>query len=408
MFFFYFNFKEIYKKKYVFFICRLISLFISLIWLPLALLIVILKPLIFIRVGHLNSARIGHLVKETNLYLLGERLIRKKNTLSSIDLFFKSPTTCNKVILEIFNNLGITVIPRFFIFHLYFWLKLLNKKHIIQMAPLDRDLDHLVLKSPIIFKLPKKYKLNCEKIIQNLGIPSKAKIVLLMSRDNFYLEKSFSKNHCIDNFRNIPIEDFKSSVEFLLSKGYYVFRMGNIAKERLNINSENFFDYPFSSFKSAEMDIYLSSRCDFCISVATGLDQLAVMFKKPILYVNMVPFGHAQTNPSLIIFKKLFSNKLNRLLTFKEIMNSNLAHAFNSEEYIKANVTLINNNEDEILNSLKEFIKSVKSSKISLQKFSESQKYFHKIWAKTKYHGQLRYGFISETFIDSNKDLFEI
>ena len=50
-------------------------------------------------------------------------------------------------------------------------------------------------------------------------------------------------------------------------------------------------DYSNSKFRSDFMDIYLGAHCEFCITTATGIDTIPLIFKKPIAAI-VVPLGY--------------------------------------------------------------------------------------------------------------------
>ena len=67
--------------------------------------------------------------------------------------------------------------------------------------------------------------------------------------------------------------------------------MGKNDETKLNYTCDNVIDYANSQYRSDFMDIYLTSKCEFFISSGGGLDGVAVIFDKPILYINYVPIG---------------------------------------------------------------------------------------------------------------------
>ena len=70
------------------------------------------------------------------------------------------------------------------------------------------------------------------------------------------------------------------------------------------------------------MDIYLCSTCKFGIFDSGGFNAVPCLFRKPLGLVNITHLREIKnrndgTTP-LIIFKKIFSEKLGRVLTFSE------------------------------------------------------------------------------------------
>ena len=96
-----------------------------------------------------------------------------------------------------------------------------------------------------------------ESILKKFGIPSNAKIICLTCRDNLYLKKKFpSKNFSYHNYRDSNINNYIPAIKALIKKGFYVVRMGQIAKKKLNIKSKKFIDYSFHSLKDDFMDFF--------------------------------------------------------------------------------------------------------------------------------------------------------
>ena len=69
-------------------------------------------------------------------------------------------------------------------------------------------------------------------------------------------------------------------------------------------------DYANSSMRSDFLDIYLLANCKFCISTDYGLDEICVIFKKPVAYVGVAPIGTLTSSDpnSLIIFKQHYDS----------------------------------------------------------------------------------------------------
>ena len=43
------------------------------------------------------------------------------------------------------------------------------------------------------------------------------------------------------------------------------------------------------------MDVYLGNKCHFCITTGSGWDSIPEMFRRPMVYVNMLPLGQLHT-----------------------------------------------------------------------------------------------------------------
>ena len=97
------------------------------------------------------------------------------------------------------------------------------------------------------------------------------------------------------------------------------------------------------------MDIYLGSKCTFCISTHTGFDGIPLIFQKPIVYV-LVPLANLVTHNenNLMITKHHVHKKNKKELTISEIFSSNVALSVRGEEYELNDVELEENSPKEI------------------------------------------------------------
>ena len=102
------------KVKYIFIIFSLS---------PFLILLVIIKPIIFIRFGNLSCERIGSVVVAEQ-YLLNKKL--KKNRVRSLDIWMLGEHLCNKQMLIILKR-KLLIIQHFLIF--YKVLELISKIH---------------------------------------------------------------------------------------------------------------------------------------------------------------------------------------------------------------------------------------------------------------------------------------
>ena len=61
------------------------------------------------------------------------------------------------------------------------------------------------------------------------------------------------------------------------------------------ITHNRIIDYANSALKSDFLDVWLMSKCEFCISTSTGFDRVATAFRKPLALVNFMPLAEFET-----------------------------------------------------------------------------------------------------------------
>ena len=77
-------------------------------------------------------------------------------------------------------------------------------------------------------------------------------------------------------YRNSSIKNSYDAINYLIDKGYFVIRVGNLSKDKFELKNNNFFDYSFSELISEKLDLFLIKILPFfrtkwvnrnCISV---------------------------------------------------------------------------------------------------------------------------------------------
>ena len=203
-----------------------------------------------------------------------------------------------------------------------------------------------------------KEKKEGKYLLDKMGIPTNAHYVCLLDRDSNYLKIHKPTVDCsYHDYRNVNIDTYKESALYLAEKGYYVIRMGKYAEKKFNVAHQKIYDYATSQFRSDFMDIYLTAHCFFFISVGTGLDAVAQIFRKPILITNY-PLSDRGVWPDwrLFITKKVVEIKSGRQLTFNEIFNifTNTDHRNVSTVAASNGLVFIDNTPEEIREAVEE------------------------------------------------------
>ena len=215
-------------------------------------------------------------------------------------------------------------------------------------------------------KWNEKYKYRFDILIQNLnkqqmlelvyqlGIPPNAWFVCLHVR-----ESGFRNDKGRREYRNSNINSYIPAINHITSNGGWVVRMGDNSMLKLP-KLKNVIDYPHTSNKSELMDLVLIKLCYFFIGTQSGIYDVAVLFNKPILLLNMYSwtFGSPMHYKDRGIIKHVYSKIENRFLSINEIYNSdwslqNINSIANQDYYF------VDNTEQEILDAVREYYKII-------------------------------------------------
>lgn len=136
-------------------------------------------------------------------------------------------------------------------------------------------------------------------------------------------ESGFKNDAGRHEYRNNSIINYTKAFERIIERGGWVIRMGDCTMTKLP-EMERVIDYPFTKFKSDLMDIFLIKNCRAYIGCQSGIFDVAVLFQKPFLILNMVQWnlGYPVFENSMGIVKHAYSHSKKRILTVKEMFEA--------------------------------------------------------------------------------------
>ncbi|MBK8759908.1 MAG: TIGR04372 family glycosyltransferase [Sulfuritalea sp.] len=147
-----------------------------------------------------------------------------------------------------------------------------------------------------------------------LGLPADAWFVCLHVRESGFHNDTMTE-------RNASISNYAKAIKEVTVRGGWVVRLGDPSMTRLP-PMERVIDYPFTSSKSALMDIYMISECRAYIGMQSGVFDVATLFQKPIILTNMAswlyPFPVKYGDVG--VFKHVYSKSRQRYLSVQEWM----------------------------------------------------------------------------------------
>ena len=213
-------------------------------------------------------------------------------------------------------------------------------------------------------KWNEKYKYRFDILIQNLnkqqmlelvyqlGIPPNAWFVCLHVR-----ESGFRNDKGRREYRNSNINSYIPAINHITSNGGWVVRMGDDSMSKLP-NLKNVIDYPHTSFKSELMDLVLIKLCYFFIGCQSGIFDVAKLFNKPVLLVNMInwTWGGPLHYQDRGILKHLYSKNKKRYLSINEMYTSDWS-VQNINSTVNSDYSFADNTEQEIFDAVNEYYK---------------------------------------------------
>ena len=324
--------------------------------LPFAILAVLvlrlIRPWLLVRWSGLNSWRIGHFAMNTELHLCEMDAGINTPNQRYVDIFFIGRTIANQQLAKMWLR-----VHRVWPHWIHAPITLANRlvpggaAHLVsENISSDRDVLNLLDRSPPHLEFTPEEESQGEAGLKTMGIPADTPFVCLIVRDNAYLDHHRPGSWRYHDYRDSDVQNYVLAAEELAERGYFVIRMGARVNEAINSSHPRVIDYATNGMRSDFMDIYLSAKCEFCISSACGFDYVPLMFRRPVASVNVVPIGYLWTSGAdlISITRHYHSAALERDLTLREIFTQGAGFYETTADYESSGIQLIENTPEEV------------------------------------------------------------
>jgi putative glycosyltransferase (TIGR04372 family) len=262
---------------------------------PIILILWILKPVFWLKVGKLHSERLGHFSWNTDLFLRRRQLGIYPD--GPFYCFLCDPT-------KVANHQILTMWKRTMPVYESRALSVLFERMlpILKKTPFHQDLPgnsneyyEFNNAKPSLYFTPEEIEKG-RKLLYNMNVDLDTdEFVCIFSRDNAYLKDLDSqKNWDYQNTRDSDIDLFIETAKHLIEKGFVVIRIGSVVSKPINFSHNKMIDYPYSGHRSDFLDIFLTAHSKFIISAgSSGCTDVGIIFNTPTLTVDLADWGYA-------------------------------------------------------------------------------------------------------------------
>ena len=215
---------------------------------------------------------------------------------------------------------------------------------------------------------------NGENFLRSIKVDVE-RIVCFNVRDDSYLESIYNYSSQYHAYRDSVLNTYLAAAEAVADMGYTVFRMGAIVKEPLASKHPQVIDYATNGMRTEFLDVYLGAKCKFCISTGTGWDSIPQIFRRPSIYVNLLPVS----TPScvvrdLVIYPKaLIDDMRQENLGLLDIFDRNLAKSALRGDYQDAGVEIRDLSSEELVEAVTEMAQRVEGTFVETPEQKEMQ-----------------------------------
>lgn len=388
---------------------------------PILLVVGLIRP---VKIGRLPCERFGHLAKNNDLFFRRFDI----STLPSATYVLFCPgkgdhRISNEFLLQMFIEVSKTrnrihVIRSSF---LYSGWKLL--KAIFHKVEIWYDLTYFTVESEFstskpILRLTEDEQSFARTTLLDFNLDPNKPLVCVFVRDSAYLnevEQRRNINRSYHNFRNANIKNYELAINWLIDSGFQVIRIGELVERSAEINRQGFFDYAFSKYRTAKLDVCLIGISEFVLGTASGPTDVATVLGVPHLATDYAPFHLVPLGANdMYLPKKIYDIKTGEMIPFVKYFNS-----FSKTEKLTEILSVItdgnlwnehqvgfcDNTSDEILSAVKEMINRLKGTlDLSEEERDLHLRYFELYWSKNPLRPPKTP--IGTEFLKKNSELF--
>jgi putative glycosyltransferase (TIGR04372 family) len=343
-------------------------------------LLLLLSKLITVKVHYIYNSRIGHFATNTELSYLTTQVSPNKFGLRPLHLFFFRSKKSTNLFLETLWRRKLRILPHDLGWLIYDLAKRLPMSKVAaQSTPVDGD-GLLGATKPTLSFNPSELA-EGQIFLRKLGLNPNDKFICLNVRDEVFLRESevigWTKNRdwSYHNYRDSDISTYVAAAEALAEMGYTVFRMGALVKDPLVSKHPRVIDYATNGMRTEFLDIFLGAHCTFCISTGSGWDSVPTIFRRPILFVNMLPiFSPSASTLPIMLYPKLLMNQGSLTsLSLADLTQRNLATPLNTAAYADAGVEIRDLSSEELVEAVTEMAQRVEGIFVETPEQKEMQ-----------------------------------
>lgn len=213
----------------------------------------------------------------------------------------------------------------------------------------------------IHFELSDLQVQEAQRQLTSLGVNLQLPYVALVVRDERYFEQ-VGNGLSDGRMRNRDITDFVPAVEALVGLGIQVIRLGHLVAAPIGVSHPLVFDYAVSGKRSELLDIYIPLNAMATISTLTGSDALAIVGRRPVLYVDVALYAQVfhSTSGSVWIPARLRKVSTQKLLSLSEVFTCGAGWFVGPSEFASHEIEVVRSTTGEIAEYVVDFISQVR------------------------------------------------
>ena len=286
------------------------------------------QPFVRFQLCVVGFHRYGHLALEPEIFLAEQEIIKETSTSRRrvINIWSFGPVAkqSNRYLASKWRQ-ELLVFPSWLVSSLHsvgsFFpiLKLSEPKLSVtgSMNGLDKTTSHVSIKAEELEEGKKR--------LVEIGINPERPYVCLIVRDGGHYKSKGEIESAGYEFLNFDINNFSGVAEALIESGFQVIRMGSGSERPFTSKPDGVIDYALSKNRSEFLDVFIAATCEFAVSTQTGPDAVCMLFRRPVLYVDVTSYCQFFFGSKIATWSPVRLQKNGKILNLSEVANSEIA-----------------------------------------------------------------------------------
>ncbi len=372
---------------------------------PAILILWILKPVLWIKVGGLQYGRIGHLALNTDLFLRRRQLGIYPN--GPYYCFISNPNNlANRQLLKMWKRVIPIYESRILSWLFYGMLPILKRTLFYQDLPMNSneyyEFNHA--KSSLYFT-PDEIEKGRNLLSQMNVDLDKDEFVCIYARDDTYLNHNTPYHDwSYHNARNSDIDILIETTKYLIEKGFTVIRIGSLVNKPISYSHAKLIDYSCSENQSDFLDIFLIAQCKFLLAAgSSGIINVADIFDKPTLMVNLAEYQHPPFGKNALYTPKKYKYKsTGNYLRFEDAIKLGHVHLYITDLGLETEEI----SSQDILEITKEMVARLENKFSYSHESTKLIQAFCKLWSESGVSGSQTKTPIAISWLKKNQALY--
>lgn len=367
--------------------------------LPLVLVVLgvgwLLRPHVRFRVVVMEPRFFGHLALEPEVFINEERIVNGTRPRQVLRCTLGKASRASNVGLWRIRHKGLPTLPSWIVTDIEYWQSLLETS-VVEIV--SADYHRLNFLSTTEATLPSSGRLEQRRgeILQRLKEPHRPYVIFTVREAN-----------PDQDLRNREIRDFELAMLALINNGFNVIRLTSKTNDRVSVVDPNILDFQ-TQIDGRELDeLALVSNASFVVSSTTGIDCLALAYRRPVLYIDAARFFYMflGTELATVHMPRFVSVESKKLITLPELLELDLGWVKHSSSFFENGVQVLNSSPEEIQACVVQYaqahLKPIKANSASLQNQWRSQLLARHAEQIVSRHGDIRAVF-SDWFLENH------